>query len=531
MKNLYIVDVTHNYYVDVAKHLANLGYRVRIIGANRSPEYWPSELDGFISLTKPVVTLWDDFNYPERFARVFEPDYSVLNLDLLQQLAYYEKLFLLSSDRLSFFPIAEIERCRLFYRFIAHFYKLLREQDIDAVLIFGTPHGLWSIALFGLAKVLGLEALYTDWVGLSPALSTIEKELHIRRSYSPDEMKLGLSVNLADQPRIRDTVATSTNAAFVWTATRHINLPMRYLRMIGSLLLKRPLGRYESSEIFLQENKATRIGHVLPLIAYFIRATRALRFYEQNARDEMPGPNSVVLFLHLQPEASTMPMGGIFADQLLVLDLILAALPDGVNVYVKEHPFMFEALAQDKHERSVDFYKHMLRDPRVRFLKRSVSSKEILNMAGYIASTVGSISWEAMREGKPCITFGWAWFSSCKSCFVVDSAASLKAAFASAAAKSRADVLADVGEFLSQLQDRLIYGASCRPALQYLGPDFDRSRSALNVARAIDATLAGSESEHYSYAACKGVRPENEDASAQGEGARQHANAANAGHR
>src|SRR6266540_1806764 len=183
MKNLYIADLTHDYYVDVAKNLSSFGYKIRIIAANRSPEYWPSELDDFISLTRPTLTLWDDFNYPERFARVFDPDYSVLNLDLFQRLAYYEKLFLMSSDRLSFFPIAEIERCRLFYRFIAHSYRLLKQHDIHAVLFFGTPHGLWSIALFGLAKVLGLEVLYTDWVGLSPALSTIEKELHIRRSY------------------------------------------------------------------------------------------------------------------------------------------------------------------------------------------------------------------------------------------------------------------------------------------------------------------------------------------------------------
>jgi hypothetical protein len=506
MKNLYVVDVTHDYYVDVARNLESLGHRVRIIGANRSPEYWPGELDGFLSASKPIVTLWDDFNYPERFDAVFAPDYSILNLDVLERLAYYEKLFLMSSDRLSFLPIPEIEKCRLFYRYIAHFHRLLTQQNIDAVLFFGTPHGLWSIALFGLAKVLGLEVLYTDWVGLSPALSTIEKELHIRRSYSPREMKLGLLVNHRDQPRIRETVVKSTNAAFVWTATKHMNLPMRYLKMIGSLVLRRPLETYVSSEIFLHEKKATRIGHVLPLTAYFIRARRALRFYEKNAADEMPGPNSVALFLHLQPEASTMPMGGIFADQLLVLDLILASLPDGMNVYVKEHPFMFEALAQDKHERSVDFYKHMLRDPRVRFLKRSVSSKEILDKAGYIASTVGSISWEAMREGKPCITFGWAWFSSCKSCFVVDSVASLKAAFASASAKSRADVLADVEEFLSQLQSRLIYGASCRPALQYLGAEFDRNSSALNVARAIDAALLGSEGEHSSHAAGKPMR-------------------------
>ena len=149
-----------------------------------------------------------------------------------------------------------------------------------------------------------------------------------------------------------------------------------------------------------------------------------------------------------------MPMGGVFADQLLVLDLILAAIPEGMNVYVKEHPFMFEVGPQDRHERTVTFYAHMLKDPRVKFVDRSIDSMTLIKNAKFVASIIGSISWEGMRAGKPCIVFGWAWFSACKSCFSVDSVESLKSAFENISSKSRDEVLADVSDFLDELKNQ-----------------------------------------------------------------------------
>lgn len=490
MKNIFMADLSHNFYVDIAKKLTASGYCIKVIGASRSPQYWPNSLNDYISLVNPRIALWEDLNTPDSFARVFDPDYSVLSLGAFSELAYYEKLFLLSTDRLSFFPTPQIDRCRLFYWLISHFYNILKKEQIDSVIFFGTPHGPWSIALFGLAKIMNLDAIYVDWVGLSPDLSTIETQLHIRRSYSSDEMDLGLLANGDESKRIHDIVAKSINAALVWTATKHINRHKAALITIGSLLLRNPLGKYASPEFFLNHGRRVRIGYVFPLINYFINASRALRFYEKNASDDLPDNNSLVLFLHLQPEASTMPMGGVFADQLLVLDLILAALPEGMNVYVKEHPFMFEALAQDRHERSVAFYAHMLKDPRVRFVKRSVNSKILIKNAKFVASIVGSISWEAMRAGKPCITFGWAWFSSCESCFTVDSVESLKNAFEVASIKSRDNVLADVRKFLDKFKKRLIYAAGCRPALHYLGEDYSYDKAVANLSRAIDLAIS-----------------------------------------
>lgn len=495
MKNIYMVDLTHDYYIDIAEELTRLGYSIKVVGAGRGAEYWPGRLEDFVRTARPKVTYWDDFNLPEDFESVLDPDYSVLSPELLAQLAYYEQLFYLSTDRLAFFPIAHIERFRLFYRFVGHFHKLLTQEGIDSVVFFGTPHGPWSIALFGLAKAMNLKTLYVDWVALSPDLSTIETELAIRRSYSPGETQLGLAANGEDYENIRAVVARTVNAKFVWTATKPISLPKLYLRSIASLVLRKPFSKYVGPEFFLNPGRRTRISYVIPLVSYMFGVGRALRYYERHTTDEMPDQNSIVLFLAHQPEAATMPLGGVFADQLLVLELILAALPAGMKVFVKEHPFMFGHtcdVGQDRHERSDGFYRQMLKDPRVRFVKRSVPSQALVEKAGHVASIGGSISWEAMRAGKPCIVFGWAWFSDCASCFSVDSVDTLRHALQAAASKSRDAVLKDVRDFLSRIEKRMILAPSCRSALHYLGEDYSYDKGVRNLSSAIDLSITGS---------------------------------------
>lgn len=489
MKNVYMVDMTHDYHVDIAKRLMALGFSIKVIGAGRLPEYWPRSLDEFIATVNPKITLWDDWQFPEDFNKVLDPDYSFLSLDVLSKLSYYEKLFLMTTDRVSLIPISQIDRFRLFYRFVGYFYKMLKENKISSIVMFGTPHGLAALALFGLSKVLGLKVIYVDFVSLSPQLSTIETEIKFPRTYSVDEMQLGFVSNNGDIKKVHEIIAMSIVGNFVHGLVKPSNHFKVRLKAIASLLLRAPFGKYVEPGFFLNSGRRVRISYILPLVKYYIHASRAVKFYDKHATNELPGSNSLVLALHLQPEASTMPLGGVFSDQLLMLDLILQALPEGMNVFVKEHPCMFEQFAQDKHERSVEFYAHMLRDPRVHFVKRNVNSQVLIDKAGLVVSTNGTISVEAMRSGKPCIIFGWAWYAPCQSCFSVDSVNSLKAAFAAASKKSSEEVRADFQRFLDVFEKRAIHAVNWRHNLNFVGDDFCYDESVSKLSRAIATAI------------------------------------------
>lgn len=104
--------------------------------------------------------------------------------------------------------------------------------------------------------------------------------------------------------------------------------------------------------------------------------------------------------LHLQPEASTSPMGGVFVDQELMVQLLAAYLPDGVRIYIKENP------KQGERMRSKEFYEALLDIPQASFVPRSFSTFVLTKNAIAIASVTGTACFEALFKGKPSMMFG-----------------------------------------------------------------------------------------------------------------------------
>ena len=183
MRNLYIENVGCDYYVSIAKQLHEKGFNLKILGSAESSLYRPKTLYDLQKNTNSLLLNAEDYNLVERFEKIFDPDYSIFNMRFFSDISYYEKLFLMTTDRLSFEPISQINRLRLFHKFIAHAHKLLVKEKIDSILFFGTPHGAWSIALIAVSESLGIDIRYTDWVGISPDLSTVENAIYIRKKY------------------------------------------------------------------------------------------------------------------------------------------------------------------------------------------------------------------------------------------------------------------------------------------------------------------------------------------------------------
>ena len=491
MRNLYINNVGCDYYVSIAERLFEKGFNLKIVGSAESTLYRPKSLDSLIQKTNPMVFNVEDFNFIERFEKIFDPDYSIFNVNYFSEISYFEKLFLMTTDRISFDPIPQIDRLRIFHKYIAHAYKLLKKEKIDSILFFGTPHGPWPIALFAVAKHLEIDIRYTDWVGLSPDLTTIEHDMFIRKKYNSQQLKLGSNSNPGEKEAIHKIVEQNLYSEFVWNSTKHFNRSLKIFLRIIKLTILKPFSKYLATEFFLNQSSRLSIFYGPKYLLYLFELIKALNFYDKNVIKEEIEENSLVVFLHHQPESSTMPMGYVFSDQLLVLEMILSAVPKGMKIYIKEHPHMYEYAAQDRHERSKKFYKQLLRDPRVKFLSRRMNSNKIITKAKYITSVCGSVSWEALRLGKPCIVFGWAWYSSCKSCFSVDSVSSLKQAIKDIDLITSKQVQSNVEAFIREMEGRLIYGAAVRDVLQYLKNDFRYNDAINNMANGIALSFCG----------------------------------------
>lgn len=132
-----------------------------------------------------------------------------------------------------------------------------------------------------------------------------------------------------------------------------------------------------------------------------LKSMRSVRYYDRLA--DRPSADEtepfVVFFLHLQPEATTLPKGGVFVEQELMIGILAAAFAKfGVKLYVKEHfvqPY-----------RNKDFYDRLSKIPNVRLIRSDVDSKELVKRCKATASCNGTVLLESIFNGIPTFIFG-----------------------------------------------------------------------------------------------------------------------------
>ena len=120
----------------------------------------------------------------------------------------------------------------------------------------------------------------------------------------------------------------------------------------------------------------------------------------------------VILFLHYQPEATTCPIGNIFVDQELCVDMLLKYLPDDYYVYVKEHPSQFYANSEGQLGRLKEFYDDLAMKTRVKLMDTTEVSFDLIEHSQAIATVSGTVGWEGIVRGKPVFVFGMTWYEN-----------------------------------------------------------------------------------------------------------------------
>ena len=132
-----------------------------------------------------------------------------------------------------------------------------------------------------------------------------------------------------------------------------------------------------------------------------------LNQYNKIAKYYKSPENYVVLFLHYQPERTTLPEGGIYVQQWLAIRAISAALPEGWYLVVKEHPSMFTNNFSKK-VRDHLFYESINSLANVLLSPLDITSFELIDKSKAVATVTGTVGIEALIRNKPVIVFGAA---------------------------------------------------------------------------------------------------------------------------
>jgi len=109
----------------------------------------------------------------------------------------------------------------------------------------------------------------------------------------------------------------------------------------------------------------------------------------------------IYVALHYQPEATTSPLGDVFVDQYLMVDILLAAFPPQIRIYIKEHPAQGWVGRYDDYLSLFD-----TTSDRVHFIAADFSSKRLQESAFAVATVTGTVGFESIWKGIPVLHFG-----------------------------------------------------------------------------------------------------------------------------
>ncbi len=162
-------------------------------------------------------------------------------------------------------------------------------------------------------------------------------------------------------------------------------------------------------------------------IASGLRNRRLIRAahgeYESAASVRAPTDDRPFIYcaLHFQPEATTVPRGGVQWDQINNLRVLAEGLPPGWSVVAKEHPMMMSYRWDWHRARGAAYYEELMDIPRVSLAPLSSSSSALIQRASAVVTTTGTVGWESLLAGKPVAVFGYPWYASAPNVTLVHS--------------------------------------------------------------------------------------------------------------
>ena len=152
-----------------------------------------------------------------------------------------------------------------------------------------------------------------------------------------------------------------------------------------------------------------RFKTIVSILFSEIRASKLKKYLSDIALEDISclGEKKIVtIFLHYQPESTTLPLGRDYNNQLAAILSILSGLPEGWVLLVKEHPSTFgQEFSLTNNYRNFAFYEFIRFLPNCHMIPISASLQEVLDYSDCVATIAGTVGMQAISVGKKVITF------------------------------------------------------------------------------------------------------------------------------
>lgn len=420
--------------------------------------YWVAKkrVKGFISKHKTNFynTIFHD--YTDAFVGVeaegintenFEP----IGKDILDKLVVYEPQILSLMTRIDFGDITFLEKHHRYYQYVWYWYGILSSFKPDLVIYSDVPHIVFNTVLCYVAKMMGVRTIFKR-----PLTSMRDRVTFFEDFYNYREVneeydklkKLSNNENGFDKEVIEIYEGlrnlNSKSVPFRYAAysgysgkEKNVEILPSFRRILKNIRQFRFLRvSIDYLQLLFKRHELCSITKQSPLgitlkwrnIAYK-RMRRQFKKEYESLHNESPDLSIPYVYfpLNRQPEATTNPMGGVFNDQILAVDLLAAALPKGWKLYIKEHGDQW-TLPLVHTGRYPGYYKIMKRHKNVELISVNISGFDLIKSAKAVTTIAGSTAVEAVVKDKPALIFGYPMYVGCEGMFQVNNFESCKQA-------------------------------------------------------------------------------------------------------
>lgn len=192
----------------------------------------------------------------------------------------------------------------------------------------------------------------------------------------------------------------------------------------------------------------------------------ALRYYERiTAKFSFPN-KFVVVFLHFQPERTSLPEGLGYAQQIRLILEVLASLPRDFTLVVKEHPAIFRNIFNRK-VRDKSFYEKIHLLPNVLWAPLTLTPFELIKRSSAIITLTGTVAVEAAMKSTPVLFYGVAQYYDMPGVYSASDKNSLRAFYSTLNSQASISVSGeDMGSYCKNID-----------SVSYFADDMSKPRS------------------------------------------------------
>lgn len=371
------------------------------------------------------------FDY-EKFESIFPVD----ELILKELSRYFSNVLGLLEDT-SGWNYSYFERRDFYYHVLCYWNTVINETKPDVIVWPTWPHSVSSYTLYLLAKhCYSIDVIFIDPIPM------LNKNYHfigtsLEEPYAPfyELYSSSKSIEIGDDAKEYISISrkgiTPKHIIDDYSKSDLVSSGFRWKEFMKMVLSSAITGSgFRKSNMALKKNKEPYWSKksLLSNLEYFFYVekirnnNRKLRRY-YDPLCVKPDLNKKYIYYAgaYQPEARTNTLCGLYEDQFLSIEMLHSVLPKGWVIYYKENNYTFDSSpwAKGSLRRDENYFNRLNSYENLMLVSTEVSTFELIDSAQVIATTAGTVAWEAAVRGKPALTFGSSWYAACKSIFRV----------------------------------------------------------------------------------------------------------------